>query len=181
VPIVDDTEGELDETILFSMGQPTNAELGTPGSHEITILANDQPVCPIDSVSLNFDADRLGLSWVLRNASMFGDQFVLQQLTISWPSGAPNAPKFDKVIFSGNTVFDGNEPHSPYTVTSWSGFESLRLLSTSGSRVDLRFTRTLDLGRYNLSLVFRDVSHTPNFTCRAITNSIDLTDIYPSP
>jgi hypothetical protein len=181
VPIIDDAEGELDETILFSMGQPENAELGTPGAHEITILANDQPICPIEPGSLTFDADKLGLSWTLRNASTLGEQFVLQQLTISWPAGAPNAPKFDRVIYAGNTVFDGNEPHSPSTITTWLGFESYRLLSTGGSTVDLRFTRILDPGSYNLSLVFSDVSRTPNLICRAITSSIVLSTTYPPP
>jgi hypothetical protein len=68
------------------------------------------------------------------------------------------------------------------TVTSWLGFESFRLLSTGGSTVGLRFTRSLDLGTYNLSLVFRDVTHTPNFTCRAVTSSIVLSPLpYPPP
>jgi hypothetical protein len=154
--------------------------LGTPGAHEITILANDQPECDIlITRALDFDADNLGLNLTLRNTG--NDTLVLYRLTISWPSGAPNAPKFDRVIYAGNTVFDGNEPHSPYTVTNWSGFELYRELSTGGSTVDLRFTRSLDPGSYNLSLVFLDVSHVPNFTCRAVTTSKFLARPYPSP
>ena len=178
VQIIDDTEGELDETILLSMGPPTNADLGTPGAHEITILFNDQPICPIEALTpLAFDSDGLGLNWALRNSG--SDTLVLYQLTVTWPTGAPNAPKFDKATFNGSTVFDGNEPHSPYTVTSWLGFESYRLLSTSSSPLDLRFTRTLDSGSYTVSLVFRDMSHTPNFNCRAVTSSINLSPPYP--
>jgi len=178
VQIIDDTEGELDETILLSMGPPTNAELGTPGAQEITSLANDQPICPIDTLTpLAFDADGLGLNWALGNSG--SDTLVLHQLTVSWPTGAPNAPKFDKVIFNGSTIFDGNEPHSPYTVTSWLGYEFYRILSNGSSTLNLRFTRSLDPGSYVVSLVFRDTSHTPNFNCRAVTSSINLSPPYP--
>jgi hypothetical protein len=178
VPIVDDDEGELDETILLIMGSPTNAELGTPAAHEITILASDQPVCPIEVLSpLAFDSDGLGLNWSLRNTGL--DELVLHQLTISWPTGAPNAPKFDKVNFNASTVFDGNEPHSPSTVTSWLGYEFYRILSTGSSTLNLRFTRLLDPGSYVVSLIFRDTSHIPNFNCRAVSDSIDLSLPYP--
>jgi Flp pilus assembly protein TadG len=168
VQIIDDTLRELDETILLSMGPPTNAVLGTPGAHTITILRSDWPTCTIyDENPLVFDADGLGLSWTLNNTGT--DQLVLSSLTISWPTGAPNAPKFDQVFFDSNMIFDGNEPHSPYTVTSWLGFESYRILSTSASVVDTRFTRSLDSGSYVLTLVFRNV--TRGYDCSPVTQS----------
>ena len=104
---------------------------------------------------------------------------MLRELTISWPTGAPNAPKFARVYFNSLLVYDGNHPQSPQTITSWLGLESYRLLSTSGSTVNLRFTRTLLAGNYTVSLIFRDISHIPNFDCRAVTRSIDYTLPYP--
>jgi hypothetical protein len=76
------------------------------------------------------------------------------------------------VFFDYNMIFDGNEPHSPQTVTTWLGFESYRQLSTSASVVDLRFTRSLDPGSYVLTLVFRN--NTRGYDCSPVTQSRSL-------
>jgi hypothetical protein len=172
VQVIDDLLRELDETILISMGQPTNANLGTPAAHTITILINDQPTCDIDdSNPLVLDVFGQSASWTLGN---FGtDTLVLSQLTISWPTGAPNAPKFAQVYTNGLLIYDGNHPQSPYTVTTWLGFESYRqLLGHTSSTVDLRFTRSLDPGSYVLSLLFHNV--TRNYDCSLVTSSAVL-------
>jgi Flp pilus assembly protein TadG len=171
VQVIDDLLRELDETILISMGQPTNANLGTPAAHTITILINDQPTCDIDdSNPLVFDSDGHGVSWTLSN---FGtDTLVLSQLTISWPTGAPNAPKFAQVYSNGQLIYNGNHPQSPTTVTSWQGFQPYRELSSTGSTVDLKFTRLLDSGSYALSLIFHNV--TRNYDCSLVTSSAVL-------
>ena len=169
VQVIDDLLRELAETILISMGQPTNAVLGTPGAHEITILPSDQPTCDIDdSNALAFDGDGHGLSWTLGNQGT--DTLLLSQLTISWPTGAPNAPKFAQVYSNGLLVYNGNHPQSPYTVTSWQGFVPYReLLALASLTVDLKFTRLLDPGSYALSLLFHNV--TRNYDCSVVTNS----------
>ena len=169
--IIDDLLRELAETILISLGSPQNAVLGTPGAHEITIQASDQPTCDIDdSNPLMFDSDGFGLSWTLRNLGT--DTLVLSQLTISWPTGAPNAPKFAQVYANSQLIYNGNHPQSPHTVTSWQGFESYRYLSSMGTTLDLRFTRTLSPGSYVLSLVYRNITRNPNYDCTTVTNSI---------
>jgi hypothetical protein len=153
------------------MGQPANAVLGTPSAHAITILTSDQPTCDIfDDHELTFSPDGVAVGWSVSNLGT--DTLTLKSLTISWPTGAPNAPKLDKVFFNTNLVFDGNEPHSPQTIDSWMGYDSYRMLSSSLSTVMLKFTRSLDPGTYVLSLVFRNVTH--DFDCTPIEETAVL-------
>lgn len=43
VSLLDDTQSELSETIVFELGAPTNATLGINGTHTLTITDNDGP------------------------------------------------------------------------------------------------------------------------------------------
>ena len=43
VTIIDDTIDEYDETVVLSLGTPSNAELGSPDVFTLTILDNDEP------------------------------------------------------------------------------------------------------------------------------------------
>jgi len=171
VQVIDDTLEETYETIVIGMEQPTNAVLGTPSAHTISILASDLPTCDIfHNNPLTFSPDGLALGWSLSNLGT--EPLILRSLTISWPTGEPNAPKLDKIFFDANLVFDGNEPHSPQTVSSWMGYDSYRMLTTSLSSVVLKFTRSLDPGTYVLSLVFHNVTH--NFDCTPVQASAIL-------
>jgi hypothetical protein len=163
--VTDDTLQESFETIVIALEQPIHSILGTPNTHTITILTNDQPTCNIfDDHEVIFYQDQIALGWSLSNLGT--DTLILKELSISWPTGAPNSPKFDKVYFNSNLIFDGNEPHSPSTITSWMGYDSYRQLASTTSMVNLKFTRTFDPGDYTLALVFRNV--TRNIDCTPV-------------
>ena len=166
VNILDDLVPELAETIVLGLEQPTNAVVGTPATHTISILPSEQPTCEIFTGNeLSFPVEGNSLEWTLSNTG--SDVLYLRQLTVSWPTGMPNAPKFEKVFFDGNQIFEGNVPHSPSTQT-WSSFDSSRQLDAS-SPVLLRFTRVLDPGTYNLTLVFYNL--TRDFECTPVSRS----------
>ena len=162
VQVIDDLLPESFETIVLAMGAPTNAVLGTPSTHAITINTNDQPTCDIfNGTGIVFNPDGMSLSIPLSYSGT--DLLILTQLTISWPTGAPNSPKFDKVFFNSSEVYDGNHPNSPVTVTSWNGPASNRRLTSTTSTIKLTFTRSLDPGTYVLTLVFHN--YTTGYDC----------------
>ena len=166
VQILDDVVPELVETVVLVLEQPTNAVLGTPGTHSISILPSDQPTCEINTSSpLSIPVGGTSLEWTLTNTGT--DVLQLKQLTVSWPTGTPDAPKFEKVSFGGNQIFVGNRPHSPSTVT-WIIPHSAGELTGSAS-VLLNFTRMLDPGTYRLILVFYNV--TQNYECSPVSGS----------
>jgi len=172
VDIVNDTLSETSETVNLTLVQPFNAGLGTPFSHVITILINDQPTCNIFTGNeLSICSAHKKVSWTLSNLG--ADTLILSSLTISWPTNASNAPKFDFIKFNGTMVWDGNEPHSPAIATNnWIGFDSYRVLSGTPTEIATYFTRTLLPGDYTMTLVFYNVERGTN--CSPVVKSASV-------
>jgi len=104
------------------------------------------------------------VSWQVLNQRP--DTLVLSSLTIQWPTYGSNSPKLDYVRFgscacndSGYVIWDGNNPCSPSSVDSWTGYSSDRMLGpylSDPKTVTLTFTRALNPGTYALTLTFHD-------------------------
>ncbi len=166
---------EGNESFMIALGTPTNASLGTPATHTVTIV-DDEPVCEIfDANELSIDQNGQIISWSLANADPTQKLF-LHSLTVNWPTNSPVAPKFDYTKFGSNIIWDGNVPGSPATINSsgWSGLRSWRELTAGGNTVTLGFTRTLLPGDYILSLTF--YNDTLGVTCPPVTKSGNLSN-----
>lgn len=169
VNIVNDTLAEPNETVILTLSQPLNADFGTPFSHVITILINDQPTCNIFTGNeLAIGPENKKVAWTLSNLGQ--DTLILNSLTISWPTNASNAPKLDFIKFNGTMIWDGNIPQSPATISgNWIGFDSYRVLTSTPAEIATYFTRTLLPGNYAMTLVFYNVERGTN--CSPVVKS----------
>lgn len=103
ITVVDDQVYENNETIILTLGEPTNATSGTPNVHVVTITDNE-PVCPSpDSLpSFGSGLEKNKLVWVLQNP----DPLAVVNLTavsIRWPSGA--GANVTAITFGGGPIF----------------------------------------------------------------------------
>ena len=105
--INDDTVTEPDETVIITLGTPTNATLGTPAAHTVTIRDNE-PICPSPD-SLPFfgsGADKNKLTWTLQSPNPLTVVNLLA-VTIRWPSSSAanvTAITFGDPLYSGNAL-----------------------------------------------------------------------------
>jgi hypothetical protein len=85
--ISDDDYNELDETVIVTMGQPSNAGLGYPSQHTLTIAS---PVCPSAPVNPYFGTgnESKKLYWNIQNSRLAPAR--LLQVSITWPSRSSN-------------------------------------------------------------------------------------------
>jgi hypothetical protein len=95
--ISDDDYNELDETVIVTMGQPTNAALGYPSEHTLTIAS---PVCPSAPVNPAFGtgSESKKLSWNIQNSRLAPAR--LLQVNIAWPTRAD----LDEVKFGVDAI-----------------------------------------------------------------------------
>ncbi len=142
---------------------PTQTPTSTP-TETPTQLPTATPICSIYANNpLNIDGNTQEVSWQVLNERP--DTLILSILGINWPTVGPNSPKLDYINFgltsdSGILIWDGNIPNSPATISTWSGFDSDRMLGPYPSdpkTVTLVFTRALNPGLYTLTLTFHDV------------------------
>lgn len=120
--VVDDTLKEPTEEAVITLGTPTNAVLGSPAAHTVTIKDNE-PICPTaDSLPYFGTATNLDkLIWTLQSP----DALIpvnLVAVTIRWPSASAAdvvAITFGAPIWSGNAL----PPYLAVTtpVPLWSG------------------------------------------------------------
>jgi Flp pilus assembly protein TadG len=127
ITVNDDALMEPDEKIVITLGTPTEATLGTPNPHTITILDND-PTCPTPDSLPTFGAgpDRNKLSWTLQSPDPL-DLINLVSVTIRWPTGTNvnvTAITFGQTIYTGNAL----PPFLSVTTPSplWTGAFSTR-------------------------------------------------------
>lgn len=158
IHLTNDTLQETSETIIVGLGQIQNAVAGTPASHIVTILINDQPTCDIFTGNeLVINASDKRVAWTLSNLGQ--DALLLKSITVSWPTNVANPPKFDLVKIDEHLVWDDNKPHSPATANApWIGFDYYRALAPTPSTFSLYFTRTLLAGNYHVSFIFHNVT-----------------------
>ena len=96
--ISDDDYTEPDETVIVSMGQPTNATLAYPSEHVLTIAS---PVCPSAPVNPAFGSgnESKKLSWNIQNSRLAPAK--LLQVNITWPS---SQARLDEVKFGVDPI-----------------------------------------------------------------------------
>ena len=127
ISIIDDLLMEPDEGIVITLGAPTDATLGVPDTHTMTILDND-PTCPTPDSLPSFGAgpDRNKLSWTLQSPDPV-DVINLVSVTIRWPTGTN--VNVTAITF-GETIYTGDAPPPYLGVTTpsplWSGAFSTR-------------------------------------------------------
>ncbi len=169
--ILDEGLTEGDETAVITLQDPDNAAMAAPFAHTVTIRSNDQPVCNImTSNELVFNTAGKYFSWTLSNLG--ADTLVLKSLTVWWPTNASPAPKFDMTYFNTVKIWDGNEPASPATVTSFDGYTSDRRLTGTPAEIKFYLTRTPLSGSYKVMLVFRN--ETRGVDCTAVEKTKNL-------
>jgi len=122
VAVIDDDVIELDEDVSITLDNPTNAVLGSPGTHKLVIKDNE-PNCPTPTALPYFGTNTNGdiLTWSLRSA----DPIVpinLVEVTVHWPIESKvdiTGVTFGSPIFTGSAVPPFLAINSPNPV--WSG------------------------------------------------------------
>lgn len=119
----DDIVAEGDETAILTLGTPVNATLGNITVHTVTIVENDNPVCPSpDSLPL-FGAgnDKNKLSWNLQSPDPL-TVVNLMEVTIRWPTGTTaniSSITFGSQIYTGDALPPYLSVNTPNPL--WSG------------------------------------------------------------
>ena len=126
----DDTVIETSEQAVLTLSTPTNAVLGSPTIHTVTILDNE-PACPApDSLPyFGSGSNKNKLIWTLQSP----DPLIplnLTAVTIRWPTGAGTnvtAITFNDPIYSGNALPPYLAVNTPSPL--WSGaFDSRQMI-----------------------------------------------------
>lgn len=96
--------GEPDETVVITLGTPTNAGLSSPSVHTATILAW---VCPTGPSNPYFGSgsDSKKLNWDIQYAGV--GTLNLLEVTVSWPTNG--GTRVESITF-GNTIGSGYYP-----------------------------------------------------------------------
>ena len=81
VSVVNDAVAELDETIVVTLGAPTNGALGTPATHTITIAANDMPTVSLSAAGQTV-AEGVGTATLTVQLSNVSSQVVTVPFTV---------------------------------------------------------------------------------------------------
>lgn len=172
VSIIDDTIFEGNETVIFTMGNPVNATLGTPIDHILTIVDDDAPVCHIYApYPLTIVNHKQGnpkwyrVSWLgIQNTD--SQTLMLNTATITWPNTGHNAPFLNSVDWiapfaTRSPDWAGIVATSPYTVSAWNNSSSadrtMAAVPANVYLIDFDFDVELLEGDYTVSLVFRIV------------------------
>ena len=126
--------------------QPTDTP---PPSATPVPTATEPPIDPCLLISVGgFERDGKIASWTLHNDS--GSPQTVDSLRLTWP--LENQSLF-KVHLSGSTIWVGDEPGSPTTISSWIGGESSRTFS-GGQQLQFRFKSDAADGSYGLVVNF---------------------------
>lgn len=114
ITLNDDGAYEGNETIKLILMTPTNATLGTPDSHTLTIRDNE-PVCPFAASDPYPVINGTGsyFYWTLQSPDPLVE-VNLTEVTLTWPEGS--AANVTGVTFGG-TIFSGNAPPPSLVVT----------------------------------------------------------------
>ena len=125
--VLEDNLVEVSEEAILTLGTPTNAGLGSPAIHTVTIQDNE-PVCPTPESSPTFGTDTNSnkLIWTLQSPDAMAP-VNLTAVTISWPSAASasvTAITFGDLIYSGIGLPPYLAVDTPYPL--WSGAFSTR-------------------------------------------------------
>jgi serine/threonine protein kinase len=125
---------------------PTSTQPPPPTA---TPTSTNPPADPCEALSLGgFERDDKIISWVLSNDS--GTTQTMASLRLTWP--VDNQSLF-KVDLAGSTIWVGDEPGSPTTISSWIGGETSRMF-TGAQKLVFRFKGDVVSGDYAVVVDF---------------------------
>ncbi len=148
IGILDDSEYDPDETIILSMGVPTNATKGVITEHTITIEDDELPYCATERYLLTVNLD--SITWSINNN---GESVTFTGGSITWPEESISKPRLKTITFGGAEVFSGNE--SPGTL-SYKASESFP--ETSTEDLVFQFASVLGSGDHTITINFENTS-----------------------
>ncbi len=139
----DNIMGEGDETVVISMGAPTNAVKGSPDVHIAKIIDDDQVTCP-SLGSMAFNDFKLSLS--VSNTGAGSQPITITSLAVNW-NDIPSSQKLQSVSFNVTKIWSGNDNSPPTYLPSegsWSGTSNDRLINAGSTKVlQFEFFNTL--------------------------------------
>ena len=104
IRLVDDTMYEAEETVIFDIGTPTNATVGSPSRHTARIQDNDKIDCnavyTIGPVVVDKTANQLRTT--MTNGSQV--DVTIARIDLNWTDPDP----LDWIRFNNNTIWDGS-------------------------------------------------------------------------
>jgi len=157
ITVIDDTiPGEGNETVIISLGSPTNGQKGPQDSHRATIKDNE--VCPSFYQKI-FDSSATYFTVLLSYTDLTQPPIYINGLSIDWDTAAQ---KLQKIYWNNNLIFDGSTKTDPlnFPPTAFIGLQSLRNYSPGPAPVPLRveFSKTLGgaITNYNVTITFNN-------------------------
>lgn len=153
VDILDDGDYDPAETIVITMGTPTNATLGDDTEHTINISDDELSPCSVQSSLLTVGTS--SITWTLSNV---GEDVVFSGGSVTWPEASKNDPRLSSVTFAGNTVYSGNDKPGTVTYTASEAF-------AAGTNVDLSVIFDSVMGSGEHTLVANFQNSTTGDTC----------------
>jgi len=134
--IIDDNQYDPNESVVVSLGAPTNADLGTPSSFTLVIEENELPPCDVGVHLLTIGTDSINISLVNE-----GEDVNYTGGSVSWNEKSSNNPRINQVTFAGSVVYSGNDKPTFLSFAAAEGFSSLATES-----VQFQFAGTLGGG-----------------------------------
>jgi hypothetical protein len=129
----DSVVGEGDESIVVSMGTPTNAVKGSPDVHTAQIVDDDQIPCPdLGPMTFNDFKMSLPVSHMMAGA----EPAMITSLAANW-NDVPTSQKLVSVSFGLAPIWSGNDNNPPTYLPSegsWSGTSDSRLINPSSTK-----------------------------------------------
>lgn len=162
INILDDNEYDPGETIILTMGDPTNATKGTITEHTIMIEDDELPYCEVELHLLTVGID--SIIWSINND---GESVTLSGGSITWPEESTFKPRLKTITFGGAEVFSGNEAPVVFSYTASETFPE-----TSTRDFIFQFASILGSGDHTMVANFEN-------TVRGNTCSITLTYTKP--
>jgi hypothetical protein len=154
---------EGDETIVVSMGTPTNA---TPAAspddgYSLTIRNDDTLPCDVSAGVVSFDVVNEQVEWNVINNSQ---EVRLYEISLTWPEKKNNSPRLKSISFDGTLIASMNTAPTSTTVSD-AGWPSL----VAGSNKDLLFQFGAALGSGNYSITAKFINDSTSDTCQVNT------------
>ena len=166
INVIDDTQfGEQNETVILTMGAPTNAVLGAQTDHTVTIIEND--ICPsVGSLPMpNGTKLSLTVSNVMPNTT-----FSIESIVVNWVDSPVNQ-KLRDVSFGSNSIWSAidNTPVSDLPREGgWAGFASYRDLPPLTAYIlQFEFGDNLQVGTTDYVLIRFNIGNTNVCTVQA--------------
>jgi Flp pilus assembly protein TadG len=159
ITVIDDTiPGEGNETVVITLGSPTNAKVGPQDSHRATIKDNE--VCP-SFYEKQWNASAKYFTVLLSYTDLTQPLIYIDKLSIDWDnSGGQN---LQKIYWNNNLIFDGNASQDPLNFNPpelFDGDPSYRNYSPGAAPAPLRVEFKKELGGaitdYNVTITFNN-------------------------